>query len=140
MGEGEDVNAQVVGVDYLFAQSGVAGKLVDNFLSFFRRDGVSLGEGQCVIVGGPLLYFLTGFVEILLELGCQFFVVGSNRGVAGEQQDIRLVIRFGPLQSLEVQDHGKQRDAVERDAALRKVAGDARGAGGAVTLSQQKQR
>src|SRR5207237_6339935 len=42
VGEGEDVNAQVVSVNYLFAQSGVAGKVVDDFLTCLRREGVSL--------------------------------------------------------------------------------------------------
>ena len=67
-------------------------------------------------------------------------MVSGDHSEGRDQINVGLVIGLGVFESLKVQDHREQSDAVEVNSLLGKVAGNARSAGGAVALTQQEER
>src|SRR6185369_9491564 len=63
-----------------------------------------------------------------------------NHGESRNQQNVRLVVTLGVFESLKAERGGEQRDAIERDALVREIAGDASRAGGSVALAEKEER
>ena len=83
---------------------------------------------------------LPRLVHVLHQVGRQFLVITRNHGEGGNQQDVGLVVALGVFQRLEAERGREQGDAVERDALVREIAGDAGGARGSVTLAEEEER
>jgi hypothetical protein len=138
--EAQDLDAQVAALHDLLGEPGVARQLRHDATPFGLRQAVALPERHQVLGRGELLHLIEGAAQVLLTVVGQFAVVEGGRRVGRQEQDVRQVVAPREPGGLEVQDRGDKQDAVEGNALLDQVAGEAGGPGGSVALPDQVQR
>ena len=67
-------------------------------------------------------------------------MIAGDNGEGRNQENVGLIVGVGLFERFEIQHGGEQRDAVERNAAIGEVTGDACGARGSVAFAEEEER
>ena len=107
---------------------------------FWRSCGVSaspLASACAYSVDAHCSDSCRALVHVLREIGRQLVVIARDHGERRNQKNVRLIVGGVVFERLEIQHRREQRDAVERNAAIGEISGDAGRARRAVAFSEQ---